>query len=151
MAEFLRVLKEEVCRADGEIKADAAALRKLNECLCGQDEHLGIRYTQMDQELIAAELHISEKHLQPMGLVHGGVYAAMAESLGSIAAYCYSGCTQQVVGVANHTEFLAPVKAGVLSAQAQAVKIGKRTQLVDIEFFHRGHLVARATVRTLAV
>lgn len=151
MGEFLRILKEDVCCDNGEITADAAALEKLNACLCGQDEHLGLRYTRLDQEVIAGELHVSERHLQPMGLVHGGVYAAMAESLGSIAAYCYSGAQQPVVGVANHTEFLAPVKAGVISGEARAVKIGKRTQLVDVEFFHRGHLVARATVRTLVV
>lgn len=151
MGDFLRILKEDVCGNNGEITADAAALEQLNNSLCGHDEHLGLRYTTVDADVIAAELHVSERHLQPMGLVHGGVYAAMAESLGSIAAYCYSGARYPVVGVANHTEFLAPVKAGVISGEARAVKIGKRTQLVDVEFFHRGHLVARATVRTLAV
>lgn len=151
MGDFLRILKEDVCGNNGEITADAAALEQLNNSLCGHDEHLELRYTTVDADVIAAELHVSERHLQPMGLVHGGVYAAMAESLGSIAAYCYSGARHPVVGVANHTEFLAPVKAGVISGEARAVKMGKRTQLVDVEFFHRGHLVARATVRTLAV
>ena len=56
-----------------------------------------------------------------------------------------------VLGINNNTDFIAPVGAGVISAQAKIIQAGRRTQLIQIEMSHRDHLAARATLRTMVV
>ena len=64
---------------------------------------------------------------QPAGLVHGGVYAAIAESLattGTALAVIADGNT--AMGLSNQTSFLRPITEGTINAQARARHRGAR-------------------------
>ena len=85
---------------------------------------------------------------QPFGLVHGGVYATLAETAASVAGASWFGDRGVVVGVSNHTDFLRAVREGGLRAVATPLSRGRTTQLWQVEISDdRGRLVAHGKVR----
>jgi 1,4-dihydroxy-2-naphthoyl-CoA hydrolase len=90
---------------------------------------------------------------QPMGIVHGGVYAAIAESLASRGtADGVLELGKVPLGMANNTSFLRPVHQGsVVHAEARAIHRGRTTWLWDVEMrSDTGKLCATSRV-TIAV
>src|SRR5687768_13587947 len=78
----------------------------------GFDELYGLELLRADGDEVRAKVKMDARHLQPFGLVHGGVYAAMAESMASIGTFRGAGEDKSVAGLSNHTSFLRPVFEG---------------------------------------
>jgi 1,4-dihydroxy-2-naphthoyl-CoA hydrolase len=53
----------------------------------GFAEDIGVEWTDLDPDDARARIKVEERHLQPNGVVHGGVYASLAESLSSASTY----------------------------------------------------------------
>ncbi len=86
---------------------------------------MGIRIVRATREEVAAEIPIQACHLQAYGIVHGGVYSGIIETLASIGAAIHAmpeGKT--VVGLENHTSFLRAVREGTLHAVATPLSRG---------------------------
>lgn len=118
------------------------------------DSHLGVKYTAAGPQGVTLRLEIGEQHLQPWGVTHGGVYAALGESVGSVASYIAAGAGPAVMGTSNHTDFLRPSKKGdVIVTTARPEHVGRTTQLWRIE--HRneesGKLVALTHLKTAVI
>lgn len=137
----------DIVQADGPLPVALPAW--FNTANRGLDPHLGIRYTTITRERIVAELPVTEHLLQPAGLVNGGVFSALAESVGSLAGVIAAGAP--VVGVNNSTDFIAGVSQGVIEAVSTPVQTGRRTQLWEITMRNDGRLVARTTLRTMVM
>jgi uncharacterized protein (TIGR00369 family) len=91
---------------------------------------------------------IGPQHLQPYGIVHGGVYCSVVESTASIGAALWYGERGKVVGVANHTNFLRAVRSGRVTATATPVHRGRSQQLWQVLINDEdGRDVARGEVR----
>ena len=72
--------------------------------------------------------------MQPYGLVHGGVYAAMAESLVSQAtARAVEPDGNIAVGLSNYTSFMRPIVKGYVHANARRIHRGSTTWVWEIE------------------
>ncbi|MEP6852110.1 MAG: PaaI family thioesterase [bacterium] len=85
---------------------------------------------------------------QPYGIVHGGVFCTIVETLASLAAAAWFGERGDVVGVANHTNFLRAVRTGTLHAVASPIHRGRSQQLWLVEISDdEGRPVARGEVR----
>src|SRR4051812_29542060 len=69
---------------------------------------IGLELLSASSSEVLAEWSIAERHLQPHGIVHGGVYASVVESCCSIGALLAAPAGKQVVGVENHTSFVRP-------------------------------------------
>ncbi len=123
-------------------------LDMLNTGNFGLDRTLGLRYVEVGPEKVVSELRVSSKHLQPAGLVNGGVYCAIAESTASTAGIIF-GRGKPVVGVNNNTDFISSVRDGIIRAEATAIQKGGRTQVWQVLCTHNGELVARTTLRTM--
>lgn len=67
-----------------------------------------------------------------MGIVHGGVYAAIAESLATIGTMEGVGPDQVALGLSNSTSFLGPVRSGRLSGHAFVIHRGQTTCVWDV-------------------
>lgn len=96
------------------------------------DSELGLRFTELTPDSARAQLEVKPKLLQPMGLVHGGVYCSMIESMASVAAYTWlnaNGGGGNVVGVNNNTDFLRSISSGTVYGRAEPVHRGRRQQL----------------------
>jgi 1,4-dihydroxy-2-naphthoyl-CoA hydrolase len=86
--------------------------------------------------------------LLPYGLVHGGVYASLAETAASVAGALWMGERGKVVGISNHTDFLRAVRDGELRAEATPLARGRTTQLWQVAISDdQDRLIAHAKVR----
>ncbi len=93
---------------------------------------VGLRYTEITPDRVRGEW-VVEPHLhQPMGIVNGGVYCTVIETLASIAGAVWLGTGGTVVGVNNNTDFLRAVREGTLSAEATPVHRGRTQQLWQV-------------------
>ena len=95
------------------------------------DEQLGLTFTEVGPDGIRAQLVVTPGLQQPMGIVHGGVYCSVIESVASTSAYlwlCEHG-GGDVVGVNNNTDFLRAISSGTLYATSEPIHRGRRQQL----------------------
>lgn len=100
----------------------------------GFDALYGLEVERADGDEVRARIEIDERHLQPMGLVHGGVYAAMAESMASYGTLLGAGEGKFVAGLSNHTSFLRPVFTGdTITAVATPRHRGRTTWVWEVE------------------
>jgi 1,4-dihydroxy-2-naphthoyl-CoA hydrolase len=116
----------------------------------GFDSELGLTYLEMTPDGGRAQLQITDKLLQPHGIVHGGVYCSMVESLASVSAHVWLAANGggNVVGVNNTTDFLRAIGSGTVSAVSTPIHRGRRQQLWLITITDaEGRLVARGQVR----
>jgi 1,4-dihydroxy-2-naphthoyl-CoA hydrolase len=115
------------------------------------DSELGLRFTELSPDRVRARLDVKPKLLQPMGLVHGGVYCSMIESMASVAAYTWlnaSGNGGNVVGVNNNTDFLRSIGSGTVYGTGEPIHRGRRQQLWLVTITDGNErVVARGQVR----
>jgi 1,4-dihydroxy-2-naphthoyl-CoA hydrolase len=90
---------------------------------------------------------------QPAGLIHGGVYASIAESLSSTATYeAVSGDGKIAVGLSNATSFVRPITdSEYVHAVARARHRGRTTWIWDVECSDDDGRVCALTRMTIAV
>ena len=96
--------------------------------------HLKIVFTEVGDDYLKAQMPLGPHHLQPMGIMHGGVSCSVAETIGSAAAnYCVDAKTHFCVGLDINTNHIRQVTTGVLTAIARPYHLGKKTQVWSIE------------------
>ena len=109
---------------------------------------VGVRVTEASGDRVVLTCPVTPDLHQPFGLVHGGVYATLAETAASVGASLWFGDQGKVVGVSNHTDFLRAVRRGELRAEATPLSRGRTTQLWQVEIGdEQGRLVAHSKVR----
>ena len=116
------------------------------------DDVLGFELLEANGERCRARCAADQRVQQPMGLVHGGTFAALAEAMVSwatVAAVQAGG--ELAVGQSNHTTFLRPVTSGYVNGEGTPRHRGRTTWVWDVEFTDdEGRLCAISRV-TLAV
>jgi len=113
---------------------------------------IGTEWTDLDPDAARARIKIEAHHLQPFQVVHGGVYAALAESLCSAATYEAVRENDEVaVGMANNTTFLRPIAEGHLNARARVRQRGRTTWIWDVEISDDEDRVCALVRMTIAV
>ena len=109
---------------------------------------VGLRIEQASGDRVVLTCPVTPDLHQPFGLVHGGVYATLAETAASVGGSLWFGDRGKVVGVSNHTDFLRAVRRGELRAEATPLSRGRTTQLWQVEIAdEQGRLIAHAKVR----
>jgi len=92
------------------------------------------------------ELDIQKKHLQPYGLVHGGVCASIIDA--AVFWAVYAGF-EEVVGLTTveiKVNYLSPISEGRLIAEGRCIKAGRTICLADASVHNgKGRLVAHGT------
>jgi len=127
------------------------AVEMLNEIKGGFNREMGLRFVKAERDEYVAEIEIAERHLQPYGIVHGGVYSGMIETLCSTGAalHVYSE-GKSAVGLDNSTSFLRAVRSGILRGTARPVFMGKRSHVWEAEIKDdRGRVAATGRVRLM--
>lgn len=111
---------------------------------------LGLEVTYGEDGSVHGRLPIRRELQQPYGIVHGGVYCTIVETLASHAAALRAmEDGNVVVGVSNATDFIRATREGVLEAVAEPVHVGRTQHLwqVRIQREDDGKVVARGQVR----
>jgi 1,4-dihydroxy-2-naphthoyl-CoA hydrolase len=114
----------------------------------GWTDAMGMTYVRIDPTEVIMKWTVGPQHLQPFGLVHGGVYCGAVETACSIGAIAAAGPDVDIVGIENHTSFLRPVRSGELQVSATPVQVGRRAQLWEARITDGdGKLVATGRLR----
>jgi len=111
---------------------------------------LGLVWDRISLAEVAGHLEVDERHRQPYGIVHGGVWCAVVESLASVAAALQVAASGRfVVGVSNSTDFLRSHREGRVDAVATPVHVGRSQQLWQVVLSRTsdGAPIARGQVR----
>lgn len=125
---------------------------QINQVLLGFDRLYGLRLLDVSETDVRAEVPVREELKQPAGLVHGGVYASIAEAIASIAtgmSVLEEGSV--AMGMSNSTSFLRPIVAGTVHARASRLHRGRTTWIWDVRFSDDEDRLCAVTRMTIAV
>ena len=95
-------------------------------------ENLGIQFTEIGTNTLSASMPVDKRTHQPMGLLHGGASAALAETLGSMAANMAVKEGFYCVGLEINANHLRSVTSGMVYGTAKPIHLGNTTQVWDI-------------------
>jgi uncharacterized protein (TIGR00369 family) len=111
-------------------------------------ELIGAEVLEASPDRAVVALDVRREHLQPHGVVHGGVHCTLVETAASVGGHVWLDGRGTVVGVNNNTDFLRPATGGRITATASPVQRGRTQQLWLVELTDdAGKLVARGQVR----
>ena len=100
----------------------------------GFDAAYGLEITGCDEESVTGQVVVRDELKQPAGLVHGGVFASIAESLASLGtAFKVIPEGNIAVGLSNQTSFLRPITDGMIHAVATVKHRGRSTWVWEVE------------------
>jgi 1,4-dihydroxy-2-naphthoyl-CoA hydrolase len=126
--------------------------KEISGALRGFDRLYGLELLEYTDAEVRAQVAVREQLKQGAGLLHGGVYAAIAESMASLAtaiAVVPDGNT--AMGLANNTSFLRPITEGVVHALATRLHRGRTTWVWDVRFSDDADRTCAVTRMTIAV
>jgi 1,4-dihydroxy-2-naphthoyl-CoA hydrolase len=126
--------------------------QQINAAVSGFDALYGLELLDYSDLEVCAQVVVRDEIKQPMGLVHGGVYAAIAESLASIAtALAVASEGNMAMGLSNSTSFLRPITEGTVHARATRLHRGRTTWVWDVRFSDDADRTCAVTRMTIAV
>jgi 1,4-dihydroxy-2-naphthoyl-CoA hydrolase len=111
---------------------------------------LGLVVEELTPSLVSGHVELGAKHHTPWGVVHGGVYATIVETVGSLgASAAVEGKGQFAVGVNNSTDFLRPMTEGRLDVVGRPLQQGRVQQLWDVTMTRPsdGKVIAQGRLR----
>ncbi len=94
-------------------------------------EKMGIVFTEFSVERAVATMPV-EGNTQPVGLLHGGAYVVLGESLGSMAANLYAGPGRLAVGVDINATHTRSATSGVVTRVCTPVHLGRTLAVHEI-------------------
>ncbi|MFL9484453.1 hotdog fold thioesterase [Chitinophagaceae bacterium LWZ2-11] len=116
-------------------------------------EYIGIEFTEIGDDFLKATMPVDHRTHQPMGLLHGGANAVLAETLGSVAsALVVDGDKFTCVGLEINANHIRGVRSGLVTGVVTPIHVGATTHVWDIKIYNEaGKLtcVSRLTVAVL--
>jgi 1,4-dihydroxy-2-naphthoyl-CoA hydrolase len=118
----------------------------------GLGELIGLEYLDASPDEVRARVAVSDDIRQPVGLVHGGVYAAIAESMCSAATWlAVRDDGMAAMGQSSSATFLRPITEGHVNAVARPRHRGRTTWVWDVEVTDDADRICALIRMTIAV
>ena len=111
---------------------------------------MGIELLEADGEVARGRIEVTDGTLQPYGIVHGGTYAALAETVASAATHMHVQ-PQLAMGMSNNTTFLRPLTEGHIEARATTRHRGRTTWVWDVQMTGDDGRLCAFSIVTVAV
>ena len=116
------------------------------------DSHYGLEIDEATDEVVRGRVPVVRHVLQPVGLVHGGVHASIAEALASVGTNVGVVPDGNIgLGQSNYSTFLRPISEGTIHAEARRVHRGRTTWVWDVEMRDSEGRLAAVSRVTIAV
>ena len=118
----------------------------------GFDGLYGLEVDTISDTEATARVPVRDEIKQPAGLVHGGVFASIAESITSLATWLGvhdEGLEAQ--GLSNQTSFLRPILDGTVHAIARRRHRGRTTWVWEVEISDDQQRLCALVRMTIAV
>ncbi len=107
---------------------------------------LSMEITNLDWGQSRLEVVVERKHLQPFGMVHGGVYASVVDAAAFWGVYPQLDEDLGITTVELKLNYLAPTSSGLLVAKGKSIKVGKSICLAEASVEDEtGKLLAHGT------
>jgi uncharacterized protein (TIGR00369 family) len=94
-------------------------------------EKMGIEWVEFTVERSVATMPV-EGNTQPVGLLHGGAYVVLGESLGSMAANLYAGAGRLAVGVDINATHTRSARTGLVTGVCTPLHLGRSLTVHEI-------------------
>jgi 1,4-dihydroxy-2-naphthoyl-CoA hydrolase len=115
-------------------------------------EHLGIVITELGDNFLRGTMPVDHRTIQPMGILHGGASAALAETLGSLAANLVVNKEEKYcVGLEINANHIRSAKHGSVTGTAEPLHLGSSTQVWSIEIVNEENKLVCISRLTMAV
>ena len=114
------------------------------------NETLGIQFIDIGKDFVKAKMPVNKSVHQPDGILHGGATAALAETVGSTAAFVLLKRKDIIVrGIEISTNHLKSISEGEVIATAKPINLGRTIQLWDIKITNqKGELISISKLTT---
>ena len=117
----------------------------------GLVKDLGIEYVEVEPERVVMRMPVDERHLQPLGFLHGGASVVLAETVATTGAWLNCPEGKVAFGSEINASHLRPKREGTLTAVGTPVQVGKTGQVWDVEISDEGGKLVCASRCRLAV
>ena len=115
-------------------------------------EHFGIRIVSAEKDKVVGEIDADERHLNNLGIVHGGAYMAFADDLGGTAAGLNISAGSRTTTIESKSNFFRASRPGKLTGVAVPIHVGRRTIVVQTSIYGAdGKLAAMVTQTQLVL
>lgn len=115
-------------------------------------EYLGIEFTAVGDDFLAARMPVDHRTKQPANIMHGGASCVLAETVGSTAAqFCVDREKYYCVGLDINTNHIRMATEGYVTGIAKPYHLGKSTQVWGIEIKNAEDKLVSVTRLTMAV
>jgi 1,4-dihydroxy-2-naphthoyl-CoA hydrolase len=96
-------------------------------------EHMGILFTEIGLDFLKATMPVDHRTIQPAGLLHGGAFVLLAESLGGLASsLCLDQAADLPVGIEINANHVKSARSGVVTGTVRPIHLGKQIHLWEI-------------------
>ncbi len=113
--------------------------------------HLGMQLIELGEDFLVVSMPVDASTHQPMGLLHGGASAALAETAGSIAANIAVDKEHFCVGMEINANHIKAVRNGTVYATARPLHLGKTSQVWEIRITNERDQLVCISRLTMAV
>jgi len=118
----------------------------------GYDGTLGLVFDPTAPGEIRAAVPVRDGLCNPFGIVHGGVYSSIAESIATATTiYRVHADGRAAIGMSNDTRLLRPISEGTIHARARALHAGRTTWLWDVAFRDDADRLCATSRLTIAI
>ncbi|HEX2058991.1 MAG TPA: PaaI family thioesterase [Actinomycetota bacterium] len=114
-------------------------------------ETLGIRMVEAGPEKVVLEMDVGPPVHQPLGLLHGGASATLAESAASIGAHLASADDETSMGTDLNISHLRAKREGLVRAVAVPVRKGRSIHVWTVDIVDEGGELVAVARCTLAI
>lgn len=94
-------------------------------------EKMGFEWVEFSVDRAVATMPV-EGNTQPVGLLHGGAYVVLGESLGSMAANLHAGPGRLAVGVDINATHTRSATSGVVTGVCTPIHLGRTMTVHEI-------------------
>lgn len=115
-------------------------------------EHLQMEVTQVGEDFVTMQMPVNSNVHQPLGMLHGGAVAALAENVASLAGNLVVNADGKAcLGLSLNTNHLKSARDGYVHATARPIHLGRSTQVWEVETRNDEQALINVCRMTLAV
>jgi 1,4-dihydroxy-2-naphthoyl-CoA hydrolase len=116
-------------------------------------EYLEMEYLELGEDFLTMRMPVTDKTKQPMGLMHGGASAALAETIGSVSSVLSIDISKEtMVGLELNINHIRAVKEGFVYAKCSPFHLGSKTHVWHIEITDEAkRIVSIARLTTMII
>ena len=112
---------------------------------------LGMSVQDMGMGYCIIEIDVRKKHVQPSGVVHGGVFASIIDAAAFWAVYPEVDENVGMTSVDLKVNYLAPARSGRLIAKGRRIKLGKTLGLGEAQVLNEENTILAHGTSTLII